>query len=142
MKPVFELPSKVTVSLSRRKFLVRYGYSDRVMYFATIDDCVRDIIDYYIARKVSSVMTDLKSIIQAVNSVKEEVIKDISVVNKALEDAVAQREDLFLLLSRENHYRTSAKTPPEDHVRRVEQVLKPQPATKKIGELKCNPQPQ
>lgn len=124
MAEVIELPSKVSISYSRRQFVVRYGYSEQVRYFQTLEPLVLDIVAYYMHRKVSSVMTDLSGILTGINAARDEVMSDLKALTPALESKVRESENLRELLKREVHYRISKKAPPTAHVAAVNECLK------------------
>lgn len=122
--PVIELPSKVTVAVSGKTFMVTYGYSGARHYFDNLDLACQDIVDYFIKRKVTSCFTDLKSIIAAVKDAQAQVTKELVFANiKRLEQMALQVEHLKDALKREHHYRVKASKPPDTHEKDIESLL-------------------
>lgn len=110
---------------------MQYGYSRTTRHFRDFKGVIDDILTYYINRKVSSVMPDLKSIKGVIDSALAEAMKDLKDLAPAFEKLSVELHDMKTMLGREHHYRTLKKDPPAQHARMVEQALAPksQPAT-------------
>ena len=104
---VIELPSKVTVGISKFDFVVIFGYSQKKLFFKTFVEVVDAITEYFIKRKVTSCLSDLKAVTDATKSVKEEVLKELTpAVLERLDTLAKENENLKVVLKKEHYYRT------------------------------------